>query len=50
MAWVALLVSFAAYQWDKHRAVTEPAIYYGLEIPKCNKELWVRIKDRCKDE
>ena len=25
----------------------EPKIYYGPEIPKCDKELWLRIKDGC---
>jgi hypothetical protein len=25
----------------------EPEIYYGPEIPKCDKELWLRIKDGC---
>ena len=28
----------------------EPEIYYGPEIPKCDKELWLRIKDGCNDE
>ena len=29
--------------------VPAPEIYYGPDIPKCDKELWLRIKDGCNE-
>ena len=32
------------------REIKPPAVYEYPDIPKCDKELWLRIKDGCKDE
>jgi len=52
-----LVLSFAMFVTIKARAderipqIEKPAVYrHGPPIPKCDKELWLRIKDGCKDE
>jgi len=39
----------SAYGYERH-APKEPQVWTGPEIPKCDKELWLRIKDGCKDD
>lgn len=34
---------------EQRVAPVKPEIWTGPQIPQCNKELWLRIKDGCDD-
>jgi len=45
---IVVLQNAVAYAAEPEPA--QPEIWYGPEIPKCEKELWLRIKDGCNDD
>ena len=41
------VIFVAAYAHGQEPPRVEPEPWSGREIPKCDKELWLRIKDGC---
>lgn len=42
-----IVVKEAKAHYDIKQQRTEPAVWTGPPIPKCNKELWLRITEGC---